>query len=120
MARAGGDWRCVVTLRIVPCTAKQEQQWIRDHHRHLPRVGMSRFAVAVADETGIRGVGIVGNAKALDVLRRPDLPHRLLALSPARSAEPVEVVLEPGGVTPPGKPSSSDFARPSSDVELAG
>jgi hypothetical protein len=48
-------------LRVVPCTAKQAQAWVAKLHRHLPRVGMSRFAAAVADETGWRGVGIVGN-----------------------------------------------------------
>ena len=48
-------------LRVVPCTIKAALRWIALHHRHLPRVNGGRFAVAVSDETGVRGVGLVGN-----------------------------------------------------------
>lgn len=50
-----------MTLRVVPCTIKAAMRWIAEHHRHLPQVNGGRFAVAISDDSGLRGVGLVGN-----------------------------------------------------------
>lgn len=50
-----------MTMRVVPCTIRAAQKWLLQHHRHLPKVNGGRFAVAVADDTGIRGVALAGN-----------------------------------------------------------
>ena len=50
-----------MSLRVVPCTIKAAMRWIAEHHRHLPRVNGGRFAVAISDDRGLRGVGLVGN-----------------------------------------------------------
>lgn len=49
-------------LTIVPCTIKEANEFVRQHHRHHKplKVGYY-FALAVSDEAGnIRGVAIVG------------------------------------------------------------
>lgn len=47
-------------LFIVPCNIEDAIAFIKLHHRHLPPPHRSKFAVAVADETGkIRGVATV-------------------------------------------------------------
>lgn len=50
-----------MSLRVVPCTIKAAMRWIAEHHRHLPLVNGGRFTVAIADDSGMRGVGMVGN-----------------------------------------------------------
>lgn len=48
-------------LTIVPCSIAQANAYIEQHHRHHQPVTASRFALAVADESGlVRGVAIVG------------------------------------------------------------
>lgn len=56
-------------LRIVPCTIKQANAYIKEWHRHNGPVLAARIALAVADDQGnIHGVGIAGrpNARMLD------------------------------------------------------
>lgn len=50
------------TLCLVPCTVKFARKWVREHHRHLELVQGGLFAVAAADETGMRAVAIAGVA----------------------------------------------------------
>lgn len=60
--------RQVVTLMRMPCTLKAARRFVGQHHRHsLPPVG-GLFAVAVAVDREIVGVGIAGRpvARALD------------------------------------------------------
>ena len=48
-------------LTLVPCTVAQANAYVAAKHRHHQPVTCSRFALAVADESGlIRGVTIVG------------------------------------------------------------
>lgn len=48
-------------LTVVPCTLAQANTYIAEKHRHHKPVTASRFALAVADESGkVRGVAIVG------------------------------------------------------------
>lgn len=48
-------------LIIVPCTIAQANAYVAAKHRHHKQVTASRFALAVADESGqVRGVAIVG------------------------------------------------------------
>lgn len=48
-------------LRIVPVTVSSAKAFVARHHRHLPVVGGGRFAVGVAMDGELVGVGIVGN-----------------------------------------------------------
>jgi hypothetical protein len=51
-------------LTVVPVTIKQAKAYVALHHRHLPVVGWGRFAVGVAVDEQLVGVGIVGNGPA--------------------------------------------------------
>jgi hypothetical protein len=63
-----------MSLTIVPCTLAQANAYINTKHRHHQPVTASRFALAVADESGkVRGVAIVG----LPVARMYCPPHDL-------------------------------------------
>ncbi len=54
-----------VALHLVPYTAKAAKRWVKETHRHLKVIGMTRFAAAVADDAGkVRGVAVVGNGPA--------------------------------------------------------
>ncbi len=55
-------------LRIVPVTLAEANAFVREHHRHHQPVPGSKFQLAVADESTIRGVAIVGRpvARMLD------------------------------------------------------
>ncbi len=48
-------------VMIVPITVKKATAYVRELHRHLPRVQGGLFAAALADASGIRGVAIAGN-----------------------------------------------------------
>ena len=47
-------------MRLHPITVKAAKAWVRETHRHLPRVQGGLFAVAIADSE-LRGVAIAGN-----------------------------------------------------------
>jgi len=47
-------------MRIAPITVKAATAWVRETHRHLPRVQGGLFAVALFDDQ-LRGVAIAGN-----------------------------------------------------------
>jgi len=47
-------------MRIAPITVKAATAWVRETHRHLPRVQGGLFAVAIVDDQ-LRGVAIAGN-----------------------------------------------------------
>jgi hypothetical protein len=52
-------------LHIVPCTLREANAFIRQHHRHHKPDRGHKFSIAVADETGkVRGVVIVGRPKS--------------------------------------------------------
>jgi hypothetical protein len=51
-------------LTIVPCTISDAKVFVREHHRHRPRVTSALFAVAVAEGDQVRGVGIAGRPVA--------------------------------------------------------
>lgn len=49
-----------MSLAITPIDFDEANAFVAAHHRHhVPVVGM-KFAIAVSDETGVRGVAIVG------------------------------------------------------------
>jgi hypothetical protein len=49
-------------LTIASCTVKHAIRYVREHHRHLPRVQGGLFAVRVVDCEGVtHGVAIAGN-----------------------------------------------------------
>lgn len=51
-----------VKLRLHPCSVRAALDYVKTHHRHLPRLNGGLFAVAVQDDEGkIRGVGIWGH-----------------------------------------------------------
>ena len=54
----------MTAFRVVPVTAKAAQAWVAKTHRHLPRIGMSRFAVGVAINERLVGVAVVTNGPA--------------------------------------------------------
>jgi len=63
-----GDDCLVVTaqprLTIVPCTIRDANEFVLQHHRHhRPTVG-GLFALAVSDGAAVRGVAIVGRPSA--------------------------------------------------------
>lgn len=54
-----------MSLRLVPVTIQQADAFVDRFHRHNDPAVRVRFAVGVADETGlIRGVALAGNPKA--------------------------------------------------------
>lgn len=53
-----------MSLRIVPVTLKDAQAFVALHHRHVGKVVGHVCCMAVADETGIRGVALVGRPVA--------------------------------------------------------
>lgn len=50
-----------VRLRIVPLTVTAAKAFVRQHHRHLPRVQGGLFAVGVAVDGQLVGAAIAGN-----------------------------------------------------------
>ena len=48
-------------MRVVPCTVKAAQAYVREHHRHLPRLQGGLFAAALEDAGAIVGVAVWGN-----------------------------------------------------------
>lgn len=51
-------------LRLTPATVKFAMKYVREHHRHLPRVVGGLYAVAVKADNSVRGVAITGRPKA--------------------------------------------------------
>ena len=53
---------------LTPITFKQAKAFVADHHRHHPSTSGWKFGIGAADDTGLRGVVIVGRpvARALD------------------------------------------------------
>lgn len=53
-----------MSLRIVPVTLEEANAFVAVHHRHhKPTIG-HKFSIAVADNSGVRGVAIVGRPVA--------------------------------------------------------
>lgn len=46
---------------IRPCTVKQAMKWVRETHRHLPKIQGGLFAAAWEHDREIVGVAIAGN-----------------------------------------------------------
>ncbi|OQS41162.1 XF1762 family protein [Chromobacterium haemolyticum] len=57
-----------MSLNITPVSISEANEFVRQQHRHHKPVAGAKFAVAVSDGDGIRGVAIVGRpvARALD------------------------------------------------------
>jgi hypothetical protein len=53
-----------MSLRVVPITLKEANEFVRLHHRHHRRVPGCKFCLAVANEKEIVGVAIVGRPVA--------------------------------------------------------
>lgn len=55
-------------LFVTPITLKEANAFVDARHRHHGAKRIARFAIAVSDETGVRGVAIVGSpvARGLD------------------------------------------------------
>lgn len=53
-----------MSLRVVPITLEQANDFVLKHHRHNKVLRGHKFAVGVADDTGLRGVAILGNPSA--------------------------------------------------------
>ena len=51
-------------LEIVPCTIREANAFVRQHHRHHRPDSRNRFAVAVARAGKVCGVALVGNPRA--------------------------------------------------------
>jgi hypothetical protein len=51
-------------MEIVPITFAEAQEYVLMHHRHHGKVAGAKICVAVADETGVHGVAIVGRPVA--------------------------------------------------------
>jgi len=53
---------------VVPCSLDEANAFVAQKHRHHGEVQGAKFAIAVADESGVRGVAIVGRpvARLLD------------------------------------------------------
>lgn len=52
-------------MHLAPCTVKAAMKWVREWHRHLPRIQGGMFAVRVIDDTrACLGVGIAGRRVA--------------------------------------------------------
>ncbi len=51
-------------LAIVPCDLAEANAFVQQHHRHHGAVIGHRYSIAVADETGVRGVAIIGRPVA--------------------------------------------------------
>lgn len=49
-------------MKLVPATVRTAQAFIKEHHRHLPKVQGGLFAVACADDSGeVLGVVLAAN-----------------------------------------------------------
>ena len=48
------------SLEITPISLREANQFVKQHHRHHIPVTGHKFSIAVSDETGVRGVAIVG------------------------------------------------------------
>ena len=48
-------------INVIPCTVKAALKWVRETHRHLPKLQGGLFAVACEANLEIVGVGIAGN-----------------------------------------------------------
>lgn len=57
-----------MTLRLVPLKQREAKEYIREHHRHSGVPVGDVIRVGIADDTGLRGVGMAGRpvARALD------------------------------------------------------
>lgn len=57
-----------MSLNITPVSISEANEFVRQQHRHHKPVAGAKFAVAVSDSDGVRGVAIVGRsvARALD------------------------------------------------------
>jgi hypothetical protein len=51
-------------LAITPITIREANQYVRTYHRHHGPVTGAKFALAVSDESGVRGVALVGRPVA--------------------------------------------------------
>lgn len=47
-------------LALAPITVKAAKAWVRDTHRHLPRIQGGLFAVAIERQSSLCGVAIAG------------------------------------------------------------
>lgn len=65
-SRGGYKPRAARPLTLRSCTVKQAQAWVKQHHRHLKKLGGARWAVAVhdADTDECLGVAVVTNGPA--------------------------------------------------------
>jgi hypothetical protein len=50
----------MIALQVVPVSFEEAIEFVKDHHRHHDPPLSHKFSVAIADESGIRGVAIVG------------------------------------------------------------
>lgn len=48
-------------LRLAPCTVKRAMRLVKEWHRHLPDIQGGLFAVCVANDNELVGVGMAGN-----------------------------------------------------------
>ena len=53
-----------MSLRIVPTSLVEANAYVSSHHRHHKPVPGAKFCIAVADQSGVRGVAIVGRPVA--------------------------------------------------------
>jgi hypothetical protein len=69
------------TLRVIPATITDANQFVKLYHRHCEPVVGAQYALAVADASGtIRGVAILGRpiARMLDVGKDGEMKRRIL------------------------------------------
>lgn len=51
-------------LGITPVTIREANNYVQDHHRHYGPVAGAKFAIAISDENGVRGVALIGRPVA--------------------------------------------------------
>jgi len=58
-------------VRIVPCTIREAKKFVREHHRHAPRVTGAILAIGLEHEHQMIGVGLLGrpSSRMLDADR---------------------------------------------------
>jgi hypothetical protein len=52
-------------MHLKPCTLKKAIPWVRDTHRHLPKVQGGMWAISIHDDEKMIGVAIVGHPARL-------------------------------------------------------
>lgn len=51
-------------MRVTPISLKEANAFVAAHHRHHKPVPGAKFSIAVSDDSGVRGVAIVGRPVA--------------------------------------------------------